>query len=37
MINGATAIYGILGRPVAHTLSPAMYNAAFQTLGLNAV
>jgi shikimate dehydrogenase len=37
MINGATVIYGILGRPVAHTLSPAMYNAAFQFLGLNAV
>jgi shikimate dehydrogenase len=37
MINGATQVYGIFGRPVAHTLSPAMYNAAFQALGLNAV
>jgi shikimate dehydrogenase len=37
MITGATAIYGILGRPVAHSLSPAMHNAAFASLGLNAV
>ncbi len=37
MINGHTKIYGILGRPVAHSLSPAMHNAAFQELGLNAV
>jgi shikimate dehydrogenase len=36
-INGATQIYGILGRPVAHSLSPAMHNAAFRELGLNAV
>jgi shikimate dehydrogenase len=37
MINGHTKIFGILGRPVAHSLSPAMHNAAFQHLGLNAV
>jgi shikimate dehydrogenase len=36
-INGSTQIYGILGRPVAHSLSPAMHNAAFRELGLNAV
>jgi shikimate dehydrogenase len=36
-INGTTQIYGILGRPVAHSLSPAMHNAAFRELGLNAV
>jgi shikimate dehydrogenase len=36
-INGATQIYGILGRPVAHSLSPAMHNAAFRYVGLNAV
>jgi shikimate dehydrogenase len=30
-------VYGILGRPVAHSLSPAMHNAAFGELGLNAV
>jgi shikimate dehydrogenase len=37
MIDGHTKIYGILGRPVAHSLSPAMHNAAFRELGLNAV
>ncbi|MGP8052022.1 MAG: shikimate dehydrogenase family protein, partial [Desulfobaccales bacterium] len=37
MINGRTKIYGILGRPVAHSLSPEMHNAAFRELGLNAV
>jgi shikimate dehydrogenase len=37
MIDGHTKIFGILGRPVAHTLSPAMYNAAFRHLGVNAV
>lgn len=36
-INGATRVYGLLGRPVAHSLSPAMHNAAFRELGLNAV
>jgi len=37
MINGHTKIYGILGRPVAHSLSPAMHNAAFRELRINAV
>jgi shikimate dehydrogenase len=36
-IDGATQVYGILGRPVAHSLSPAMHNAAFRELGINAV
>ncbi|MFZ5774187.1 MAG: shikimate dehydrogenase [Thermodesulfobacteriota bacterium] len=36
-INGATELYGILGNPVAHSLSPAMHNAAFASLGLNKV
>ena len=36
MINGHTKIFGILGRPVAHSLSPAMHNAAFRHLGMNA-
>ena len=36
MINGRTKIYGILGRPVAHSLSPEMQNAAFRELKLNA-
>ncbi len=37
MITGTTKVYGILGRPVAHSLSPAMHNAAFASLGLNAI
>jgi shikimate dehydrogenase len=37
MITGTTKIYGIFGRPVAHSLSPAMHNAAFDSLGLNSV
>jgi shikimate dehydrogenase len=36
-INGYTKIFGILGRPVTHSLSPAMHNAAFRHLGINAV
>lgn len=36
-INGHTKITGIFGDPVAHTLSPAMQNAAFRAVGLNAV
>lgn len=37
VIDGRTRVYGILGRPVAHSLSPAMHNAAFAHLGINAV
>lgn len=36
-ISGATRVYGLLGRPVAHSLSPAMHNAAFRELGIDAV
>lgn len=32
----ATAIYGIVGHPVRHSLSPAMQNAAFRELGIDA-
>ena len=37
MITATTAVYGILGRPLAHSLSPAMHNAALASLGLNAI
>jgi shikimate dehydrogenase len=37
MIDGHTKIFGILGRPVAHSLSPDMHNAACRHLGVNAV
>ena len=35
MINGATKLVGLIGWPVEHSLSPAMHNAAFASLGLN--
>jgi len=35
-IGPRTALYGIAGRPVAHSLSPAMHNAAFDELGVDA-
>jgi shikimate dehydrogenase len=34
-IMGTTEIYGILGHPIEHTLSPLMHNAAFQALGID--
>jgi 3-dehydroquinate dehydratase/shikimate dehydrogenase len=36
-ITAATTIYGVAGRPVAHSLSPAMHNAAFRAAQLDAV
>jgi 3-dehydroquinate dehydratase/shikimate dehydrogenase len=35
-VGPRTRIYGIAGRPVMHSLSPAMHNAAFDDLGLDA-
>ena len=32
-----TAVYAVLGWPVAHSRSPAMHNAAFEALGIDAV
>lgn len=37
MISGRTRVFAILGDPVAHSLSPAMHNAAYRALGLDAV
>jgi shikimate dehydrogenase len=35
--GGATRVFGIIGDPVAHSLSPAMQNAAFAACGVDAV
>jgi 3-dehydroquinate dehydratase/shikimate dehydrogenase len=36
-IGTRTAIYGVLGKPVSHSVSPAMHNAAFRAAHLDAV
>lgn len=36
-IDAATRVYGVVGDPVAHSMSPLVHNAAFKELGINAV
>ena len=36
-IDAATHVYGVVGAPVAHSLSPAVHNAAFEAARINAV
>jgi shikimate dehydrogenase len=36
VISGRTALYGVIGHPIAHTRSPQMQNAAFARLGIDA-
>lgn len=36
MIDGTTRLLGVLGYPVAHSMSPVLQNAAFEALGLRA-
>jgi 3-dehydroquinate dehydratase/shikimate dehydrogenase len=36
-IGDGTRLYGIVGRPVQHSVSPAMHNAAFRALNIDAV
>ena len=32
-----TRVFGVMGFPISHSLSPVMHNAAFQALGLDAI
>lgn len=36
-IDQHTSLYGVVGKPIGHSLSPAMHNAAFSEAGLDAV
>jgi len=36
-LSRATRVYGVIGDPIGHSLSPAMQNAGFQARGMNAV
>ncbi|HEV7746054.1 MAG TPA: shikimate dehydrogenase [Pyrinomonadaceae bacterium] len=36
-IDRCTQIFGLVGQPVSHSLSPRMHNAAFAAAGINAV
>jgi 3-dehydroquinate dehydratase/shikimate dehydrogenase len=36
-IRPDAALYGVVGNPIAHSLSPPMHNAGFAALGINAV
>ena len=36
-INSDTAVYGVIGDPIGHSISPHIHNAAFRAAGINAV
>jgi 3-dehydroquinate dehydratase/shikimate dehydrogenase len=36
-VNARTRVYGVIGDPVSHSLSPQLHNAGFQARGINAV
>jgi shikimate dehydrogenase len=37
MIDASTSLFGLIGNPVAHSLSPVMHNQAFAAAGCNAI
>lgn len=37
LLSGHTQPFAVLGHPIGHTLSPVMHNAAFESLGLDAI
>ncbi|MGR6836448.1 shikimate dehydrogenase [Syntrophomonas erecta] len=37
LINTQTALLGLLGKPLHHSLSPLMHNAVFEYMGINAI
>jgi 3-dehydroquinate dehydratase / shikimate dehydrogenase len=36
-LTATTALYGVVGKPIAHSVSPAMHNAAFRAAAIDAV
>jgi 3-dehydroquinate dehydratase/shikimate dehydrogenase len=36
-VNADSKVFGVVGDPVAHSLSPLLHNAAFASLGINAL
>src|SRR5690348_17785299 len=36
-VSASTRLLAVIGDPVAHSVSPAMHNAAFRVLGMDAV
>ena len=36
-LAGSTPVYGVVGRPVSHSASPAIHNAGFRATGVDAV
>jgi shikimate dehydrogenase len=37
LINAKTELYGVIGNPIRHSLSPIIHNGVFQRMGWNAV